>query len=173
MIFICSEDPFGQDLCRYTFKNMCCEVSDRALEDECCKVFFYTKGRNVNVNDTLAEILTYIEDTTEEEAEKLRSPLAISISQKVSEVMTDPDKRKEVEDYEYQFQQSLNDAVEREVGKAVEKAVVQAKEEATERTVEIFVIRLFENGMDEEQIAVICQKSIDVIREILLKANKL
>ena len=43
VIFICTFDPFGRGLCRYSFRNVCKE-EDFELKDEAYKLFFNTTG---------------------------------------------------------------------------------------------------------------------------------
>jgi len=44
VIFVCQEDVFKQDQCRYTFQSTCEEVTNLKLEDGTYILFFYTKG---------------------------------------------------------------------------------------------------------------------------------
>lgn len=65
VVFICTFDPFGQGLYRYTFKEQCQEI-DMNLGDETTKLFLNTKGKyKENTPDELIHFLNYIEDSTE------------------------------------------------------------------------------------------------------------
>ena len=44
VIFICTFDPFGKSLYRYSFRNVCREDGTLELRDEAYKLFFNTKG---------------------------------------------------------------------------------------------------------------------------------
>ena len=63
VIFICKFDPFGDDLYRYTFRNMCDELKDKPLDDGTCKLFFNTAGHIGDIPPRLKELLTYMNDT--------------------------------------------------------------------------------------------------------------
>ena len=60
VIFICTFDPFGKSLYRYSFRNVCREDGTLELRDEAYKLFFNTKGTRGEIANTLREILTYI-----------------------------------------------------------------------------------------------------------------
>ena len=62
VIFICTFDPFGLDLCRYTFQNLCVEDKDLILEDKTTKIFLNTKGKYTkDISDELKAFLNYVE----------------------------------------------------------------------------------------------------------------
>ena len=44
IIFICKYDPFGKNLLRYTFSNLCKENPSISLNDDSSKLFINTKG---------------------------------------------------------------------------------------------------------------------------------
>ena len=63
IIFICTFDPFGKGLYRYTFQNLCTENPELSLGDETTKLFFNTKGfsEDKTVSEPLKNFLYYIE----------------------------------------------------------------------------------------------------------------
>lgn len=66
IIFICTFDPFGKGLYRYTFRNKCDEVTGLELGDESYKVFFNTAGTSSEgeeISDELKELLKYMNNT--------------------------------------------------------------------------------------------------------------
>lgn len=66
VIFICTFDPFGKGLYRYTFENRCREI-DFALEDGTTKIFFNTQGKNSEtVSRDVINFLSYAENNTEQ-----------------------------------------------------------------------------------------------------------
>lgn len=65
VIFICTFDPFGYGLYRYTFENRCLE-RDFGLGDECYRIFLSTKGTNADeVPELLVDFLRYVEDSSD------------------------------------------------------------------------------------------------------------
>ncbi|MBQ8199213.1 MAG: Rpn family recombination-promoting nuclease/putative transposase [Lachnospiraceae bacterium] len=66
VIFICTFDPFGEGLYRYTFTRQCKEA-DISLEDDTCTIYFNTKGKNPeDVSEELIEFMAYLEESTDE-----------------------------------------------------------------------------------------------------------
>lgn len=50
----------------YTVKNQCVEDGSIDYEDGATKIFLYTKGREGNPSQALADMLKYIEETTDD-----------------------------------------------------------------------------------------------------------
>ncbi len=65
VIFITTYDPFDKKRMVYTIKNCCTEEPDLPYEDGARTIFLYTRGVNGNPPADLAELLRYMEDTTE------------------------------------------------------------------------------------------------------------
>lgn len=66
VVFICTFDPFGEKLYRYTFEERCLE-REFALGDGTRKIFLNTRGQNVQeVPQELIHFLHYMEHSTDE-----------------------------------------------------------------------------------------------------------
>ncbi len=61
ILFICTFDPFGKDLCCYEFENYSIRDEHFALEDGRKILLFNTKGSRVNVPSKVKEFFDYIE----------------------------------------------------------------------------------------------------------------
>lgn len=74
VIFITTYDPFDKGRMVYTIKNYCTEEPELSYEDGARTIFLYTKGTKGNPPADLAELLRYMEDTTEKNVcnEKIR-----------------------------------------------------------------------------------------------------
>ena len=68
VIFICPYDPFGDDRMIYTIWNHCVENPELPYEDGARTIFLYTKGRKGRDNESLSQLLDYMENTTRENA---------------------------------------------------------------------------------------------------------
>ena len=66
VIFICTFDIFKKGLLRYTFKNICIEDKELALNDETTKIFINTKAplEGKNISPKLANLIKYINSET-------------------------------------------------------------------------------------------------------------
>ena len=70
VIFICTFDPFGKGLYRYTFEERCLEC-DMPLGDGTKKIFLNTKGTNeAEVPEELVHFLKYMEDSSDKTVEE-------------------------------------------------------------------------------------------------------
>ena len=70
VIFICTFDPFGKGLYRYTFIERC-EENGEPLGDGTCKIFLNTKGNNSSqVPNELIAFLGYYIDSSDEYVNK-------------------------------------------------------------------------------------------------------
>lgn len=68
VIFICTFDPFGKGLYRYTFENICKEDNNLFLNDQAVKLFFNTAGTVGDVSDETKAFLQYIGGTASPDA---------------------------------------------------------------------------------------------------------
>ena len=68
VIFICPYDPCGDDRMIYTIRNHCVENPELPYEDGARTIFLYTKGRKGRDNESLSQLLDYMENTTRENA---------------------------------------------------------------------------------------------------------
>jgi len=72
IIFICTFDPFGDGLYRYTYETTCVETG-KPLGDEVKKIFISTKGKNrEQVPDSLVNLLNYVVDSTDKYVDSIK-----------------------------------------------------------------------------------------------------
>ena len=85
-IFICSFDPFGQGLYRYTFEERCLE-REISLGDGTRKIFLNTKGKNEDeVPEELVHFLKYMEESTSEYVSSITDESIIHLHEKITEL---------------------------------------------------------------------------------------
>lgn len=86
VIFICSFDPFGQGLYRYTFEERCLE-REISLGDGTRKIFLNTKGKNEDeVPEELVHFLKYMEESTSEYVSSITDESIIHLHEKITEL---------------------------------------------------------------------------------------
>ena len=61
VLFICTFDPFGKGLSKYTFKEYCDEMSPLALNDGTTKVFYNCSFKGKDISEGLRRLYDYIE----------------------------------------------------------------------------------------------------------------
>ena len=67
IVVICGFDQYKKGKYRYTFRNICKEIPNLELGDECTKVILNTKGGNDHeVEKTLVDFLHYVEKSNDE-----------------------------------------------------------------------------------------------------------
>ena len=60
VIFICTFDPFGRGLAKYTFNAICNEAHSLVLDDGVTRVFINTEGDRHRISKELASLIGYI-----------------------------------------------------------------------------------------------------------------
>lgn len=84
VIFICTFDPFGKGLYRYTFEERCLEC-DMGLGDETRKIFLNTKGKNESeVPKELVHFLKYMEQSTDAYVAQVEEESIIRLHEKIT-----------------------------------------------------------------------------------------
>ncbi|MEG7531602.1 MAG: Rpn family recombination-promoting nuclease/putative transposase [Hungatella sp.] len=126
VIFICTFDPFGSGLYRYTFEERCLE-NGISLGDETKKLFLNTKGRtSENVPEELIHFLHYVENSTEQCARTGRDAIIPQLHDKITGLK----QRRELEGTYMTLEEWLKDC--KEEGMAEGKAA--GKAEGVKRT---------------------------------------
>lgn len=86
VVFICTFDPFGRGLYRYTFENRCME-NGMPLEDGTKKIFLSTKGTNeTEVPEELVNFLRYVENSTDKYVESVQDKNLQEIHNKIAQL---------------------------------------------------------------------------------------
>ena len=89
VIFLCTFDPFGHQLYRYTYE-MCCKETGEPLEDGACRIFLNTKGKNTgDVPTQLVNLLGYLEHSTDDYVEEHSDVSLQRLHKKVTELKHD------------------------------------------------------------------------------------
>ena len=136
VIFICTFDPFGRGLYRYTFDNRCLE-RDFSLEDGARRIFLNTKGKNSQeIPAELVDFLHYVEDSSDACAELVKDDRIRALHQNITQL-------KKSRDLEVKYM-TIGEWVEEEKQMAREEARAEAKAEQ-ERMLKL-VIRMNAEG---------------------------
>ena len=94
VIFICTFDPFGKPLYRYSFRNVCREDGEVELQDEAYKLFFNTKGTRGEIPEALKEMLAYINNPEEYPVEESKLKLIHRLDEAVETAKMSEDWRR-------------------------------------------------------------------------------
>ena len=89
VVFICTSDPFGEKLYRYTFEERCLECNI-PLGDETRKIFLNTEGTNdADVPVELIHFLKYVEHSTDEYVESVDDEAIHRLHERIAELKKD------------------------------------------------------------------------------------
>ena len=175
VIFICTFDPFGKGLYRYTFEERCLEC-DMGLGDETRKIFLNTRGVNDgDVPKELVHFLKYMEQSTDEYVSGLTDESIIKLHEKVMELK----KWRRLEARYMTLEEWLKDQLEERVEEAVKSretaAMQEGKQEGKQegRQEDIFEL-LEEHGVIPEHVreAVLAQWDLEVLKRWLKLAAR-
>lgn len=89
IIFVCTGDPFGEGLYKYTFSNRCHELPSLELGDETTKIFLNTKGKKGEVSRELKAFLSFVEKSTVQNAEETKDLYVAQLSAKIEDIKRD------------------------------------------------------------------------------------
>ena len=89
IIFVCTGDPFGEGLYKYTFENLCEEDPSIKLGDESLKVFLNTKGQKGEVSRELKAFLNFVEESTVQNAANINDLYVAQLSAKIEDIKKD------------------------------------------------------------------------------------
>lgn len=87
IIFICTFDPFGKKLSKYTFRNVCLEKGNVQLGDDTEKIFFNAVGRKSGLTEEQRAFLDYVA------GKEAKDDFTKRLDERVKEVKQDQKKR--------------------------------------------------------------------------------
>lgn len=112
MIFVCDFDPFGEAKYRYSFQNICKEVTDIQLPEGRQIIYLSTCGKNpAEVPEKLVKFLAFVKADLKESQNNFADPYV----QKLQEFIVDVKKSREMEARFMILEEMLRD--ERNAGK--------------------------------------------------------
>lgn len=118
VIFICTFDLYHEGQYQYTFTNRCHEVEGLEMGDETKKIYLNTQGAHGEISKGLKAFLSYVEDSTPENAKNLDDPLVKKISDKVEEIKQNDERRGDfmtLDEYVYWENKEIAEATRKEV----------------------------------------------------------
>lgn len=125
VIFICTFDPFGEGLYRYTFEERCIE-RNIGLGDGTKKIFLSTKGKNDDeVPTELIHFLKYVESSTDEYVSGITDESIIKLHDRVMGLK----KHRKLEARFMTLEEYLENEIEWRIKERTEKLVEELAEE--------------------------------------------
>lgn len=164
VIFICTFDPFGKGLYRYTFENRCLE-DDFPLEDGTRKIFLNTKGINgAEVPAELVHFLHYVEDSTDTYVNSVKDARINRLHEKI----TDLKKSRVLEERYMRFDELMKYA-EQEGFKSGQKAGREIGQQIGQQEGQNRILSLIEHMLADGQEAMLPKLQEPAVLEEMLK----
>ena len=161
VIFICTFDPFGEGLYRYTFENLCKEQKNISLNDEAIKLFFNTTGTKGEVTGEARAFLKYVGGTASNDA------YVKELQSKIETVKQNKEWRREYmillerdnENIEKGFQQGMKEGLEQGLQKGLQQGIAEEKRRIAKSLLQMSIL-------PEEKIAAAAGISLEELQEI-------
>lgn len=166
IIFICTFDPFGLGLYRYTFEKRCLEA-DFSLGDETYTIFLNTKGSNdEKAPKELVEFLKYVENGEDSATGGIKDGGVEKLHKKICKLKKS---RRWRESY-MTLGEYIDDVVEDRVAEVLENAVEENTLKTTEK-VETMMLDLIRAMVDAGDAALLPKlgESKEFLREMYAK----
>lgn len=156
LIFICSFDPFGKQLYRYTFEMQCNE-RDFPLNDGVKRIFLNTKGKNKDeVSPLLVEFLGYLEDSTDSYISKANCDKLKKIHERILQLKKNRDLKERYMRFEEYLKQNAKKAFKQGLEEGREQGMQEGMQEGIQEGIqqgysEIFTLMkvMKENGEEK------------------------
>ena len=142
VIFICTFDYFREGRHIYTFEKTCREDKNIILGDEAYTIFLNSKGTMNDVDEDVKEFLAYIENTTDDYADKSQSEWIKKLHERVKDV-------KQSKEMEVEFM-----------------TLLQRDREKKKEAIDGFILTLLSNGMSAQDIAEKANISVDYVNKL-------
>ena len=154
-IMIAPFDIFGRGLYRYTFEEVCRECPDLKLDDGAVRIFINTKGNNQeDFSQEFLNFMKYLENTTDENAEKSGSERIKKIHEKVCRI-------RESEKAGIKYMQRWE-----EIAYAREEGRIYGKTEGELLKLINLICKKIKKGQSPEEIAEVLEEEIETVLPI-------
>ncbi|MDR1599604.1 MAG: Rpn family recombination-promoting nuclease/putative transposase [Oscillospiraceae bacterium] len=151
VIYICTFDPFGKGLTRYTVRNQIAEDPNIEYNDEAYTLFFNAKGTRGEASDAMREILSYIKDPRSYPIDRTDIDVIKRIDEAVRFNQHSPDWRL---GYDMMFlsqydaeQRGMRRGIEQGIERGIEQGLAQGIERGIEQGIERGIEQGIERGL--------------------------
>ena len=152
VMFVCTFDPFGKGLSRYTFRESCEEFPELRLEDGTKKVFYNCRYSGEDIPEELRKLYEYVED------DRVDSNLTRKIEQAVDKGRKNALWRTQYMKEWVVIQDARDDGFEDGMEQGIEQGIVQGIEQSIEM--------MLHNGKSVEEIVDFCGYSYELVKRI-------
>lgn len=177
IIFICTFDPFGENLPIYTFRHRCIEKEGLELGDLSTKIFLNAKGENDTLDPDIAAFLRYVDGKAAEGA------LTKEINEEVIRIKEHKEMRREymtllmeLQKYKTEGMQEgieigMKQGMEKGMEQGMEKGMEKGMEQGMEKKGRTVIMNLLKLNMPIDNIAAATESPIPYVKEIAREAG--
>ncbi len=161
IIFICTFDPFGENLPMYTFRHRCIEKEGLELGDLATKIFLNAKGKSDTIDPDIAAFLRYVDGKAAEGA------FTEEISREVARIKEHTETRQEYMTLMMALLES------KRAGHAEGRAegVKEGIEIGAEKKGRTVILTMLKHHMSIDNIAVMTDSPIPYVKEVAREAG--
>ena len=156
IIFLCKFDPFEENLCCYTFENVCLQRKELKLEDESVKIFVNPNGNREGISEEQRELFRYLIE------EKAEGVFTRELKREVETAKKQEEWRVEymtllMRDRENQ-EKGYHRGLEQGLSQGLEQGLSQGLEQGLEQGIQAIVSDYLSDNLTKEQIIAKLQK---------------
>lgn len=161
IIFICTFDPFGENLPMYTFRHRCIEKEGLELGDLSTKIFLNAKGESDTLDPDIAAFLRYVDGKAAEGA------LTKEINEEVIRIKEHKEMRREYMTLLMELQKYKTEGMQ----EGIEIGMKQGMEQGMEKKGRTVIMNLLKLNMPIDNIAAATESPIPYVKEIAREAG--
>ena len=168
VIFICLDDPFDQNLPKYTFENRCFENSSLKLNDGAVKVFVNAKGACEDADEELKEFLNFLLNRGIPKEGSVASKIAKAVEEARAHKRWREEYKSMINVLDFERREARREGLEEGRAEGRELGLEEGRTEGRAEEATLVYRRCIERGMSEEDAVAISGVSRDVIDSILI-----
>ena len=173
IIFICTFDPFGENLPMYTFRHRCIEKEGLELGDLSTKIFLNAKGESDALDPDIAAFLRYVDGKAAEGA------FTKEVNEEVIRIKEHKEMRREymtllmeLQKYKTEgMQEGIEIGMKQGMKQGMEKGMEKGMEQGMEKKGRTVIMNLLKLNMPIDNIAAATESPIPYVKEIAREAG--
>lgn len=165
IIFICTFDPFGENLPMYTFRHRCIEKEGLELGDLSTKIFLNAKGESDTLDPDIAAFLRYVDGKAAEGA------LTKEINEEVIRIKEHKEMRREYMTLLMELQKYKTEGMQEGIEIGMKQGMEKGMEQGMEKKGRTVIMNLLKLNMSIDNIAAATESPIPYVKEIAREAG--
>ena len=156
VIFICTFDPFGKGLAKYTFNAICNEDHSLVLDDGVTRVFINTEGDRHKISRELANLIDYISTGA------VTDDYTRQLDERVQELRNDTGEEVSYMTYMQTMMEARNIGFDEGLNQGLSQGLNQGLSQANQKT----AMGMLKDGMPAEMITKYTDLTLEQVNEL-------